>query len=142
MLKEHQRLIVEGTVKFPSRAGEPPRLLGNKCHSCGKVFFPKRAICPNCFTNDTLTDYELSTQGTIYSYTIVRYPSPLPMEVPYGYGYVDLIKDNIRVFTLFTGIEPDKLKIGMEVELTVAKFFVDKDGSELVGYKFKPVRTS
>jgi len=63
------------------------------------------------------------------------------MEVPYGYGYVDLIKDNIRVFTLFTGIEPDKLKIGMEVELTVAKFFVDKDGTEVIGYKFKPAST-
>ena len=139
MLKENQRLIKEGTVKFPSQAGESPRLVGAKCSSCGKVFFPRRAICPNCFTDDTLVEYELSPRGKIYSYTVVRYPPPSGFEVPYAYGYVDLSEDNIRVFTVFTGCDPEKLEIGMDVELTVDKFLTDKDGTEIIGYKFKPV---
>lgn len=139
MLKENQRLIMEGIIKCPSRTFEPPRLLGNKCRSCGTVFFPRRAICPNCFTNDTLTEVELSSKGKIYTYTIVHFPSPAGIEAPYAYGYVDLPENNIRVFSLFTESDPKKLEIGMNVELVIERVRTDKNGTEIVGYKFKPV---
>lgn len=142
MLKENQKPIMEGIIKFPTQAGDPPRLLGNKCSSCGKVFFPKRAICPDCFTDDTLTEFELSSRGEIYAYTVVHYPPPLGFEVPYAYGYVELTEDNIRVFTMFTQCDPEKLQIGMDVELTIEKMRTDKDGTEIIGYKFKPVQQS
>lgn len=139
MLKENQRLIMEGLIKCPRQASEPPRLLGNKCNSCGKVFFPKKVICPNCFTDDTLTDFQLSSKGKIHTYTIVHYPSPAGVEAPYAYGYVDLPESNIRVFSLFTESDPAKLEIGMDVELVIEKIRTDKDGTEIIGYKFKPV---
>jgi len=130
---------MEGIIKCPSRVGEPPRLLGNRCSSCGRVFFPKRTLCPNCFTDDTLTEVELSSKGTIYTYTIVHYPSPAGIEAPYAYGYVDLPENNIRVFSLFTESDPKKLEIGMDVGLVIEKIRIDKDGTEILGYKFKPV---
>lgn len=139
MLKENQRLIMEGIIKYPRQKREPPRLLGNKCSSCGKVFFPKRVICPNCFTDDTLTEFELTSKGKIHTYTIVYYPSPAGIEAPYAYGYVDLPENNIRVFSLFTESDPEKLETGMDVELVIEKICTDKDGTEIVGYKFKPV---
>jgi len=139
LLKKNQRAVVEGIIKCPSRAGEKPHLLGNRCSSCGKVFFPKRVICPDCFTDDTLTEFELSSKGKIYTYTIVHYPSPVGVEVPYAYGYVDLPESNIRVFSLFTESDPEKLEIGMNVQLVLHKIGTDEDGTEIVGYKFKPV---
>ena len=142
MLKENQRPIMEGIIKFPSREGEPPRLLGNRCGSCGKVFFPGRAICPDCFTDDTLAEFELSPRGKIYAYTVIHYPPPSGFEVPYAYGYVDLSEDNIRVFTMFTRDSLEKLQIGMDVELVIDKMRTDKDGAEIIGYKFKPVQQS
>lgn len=130
---------MEGIIRCPSQAGGKPRLLGNKCSSCGKVFFPKRAICPNCFTDDTLTEFELSSKGKIHTYTIVHYPSPAGVEAPYAYGYIDLPESNVRVFSLLTECDPEKLQIGMDVELVIEKLRTDKDGTEIMGYKFKPV---
>ena len=141
MLKENQRMVMEGIIEFPSRAGEPPHLSGNKCSSCGKVFFPKRVICPDCFTEDTLTEFGLGPEGKIYTYTIINYPPPVGIEAPYAYGYVDLVNSNMRVFSLFTECDPEKLKIGMDVELVIEKIRTDKDGTEIIGYKFKPVQT-
>ena len=138
LLKENQRLIIEGIIKCPSETGGLPHLLGNKCKSCGKVFFPKRLICPNCFTDTTLVEFELSPKGKVYTYTIVHYPSPAGIEVPYAYGYVDLPEDNIRVFSLFTESNPAKLEIGMDVELVVEEIRTDKDGTKIIGYKFRP----
>lgn len=139
MLKENQCLVWEGIFKFPSQEGDPIRLLGVQCKSCGKVFFPKREICPNCFTDNTMVDYALSTEGKIYSYTVVHYPTPLGIEVPYAFGFVDLPQDDVRVLSLFT--EWESLKIDMDVRLTVEKLYKDKDdGKEIIGYKFKPLR--
>ena len=139
MLKENQQLVVRGTIKFPAEADKKPRMVGNRCGSCGKIYFPKRTICPDCLRENILYEHELGTRGVIYSYTIVRYPSALPMETPYAYGYVDLIDDGIRIFSLFTGSDPGKLRIGMEVEFVIERFFTDRDGTEFVGYKFRPV---
>ena len=130
---------MEGIVKFSSQAGEPPRLSGNKCSSCGKVFFPRRVICPDCFSDNTLTEFELGSKGKIYTYTVVHYPSPAGIEAPYAYGYVDLPESNIRVFSLFTESNPENLKIGMNVELVIEKILTNKDGTEIIGYKFRPV---
>lgn len=139
MLKENQRLVWEGIFKFPSQGGERARLLGGKCKSCGKVFFPKRAICPECFKSDTVADHELSTRGKIYSYTVVRYQTPRGIEVPYAYGFVNLPQDDLMVLSIFT--ESKNLEIDMDVELTVDKLYKDmEEGKEVIGYKFRPLR--
>jgi uncharacterized OB-fold protein len=139
MLKENQRPVWEGIFKFPSREGESVRLLAGQCKSCRSVFFPTREICPNCFTENTITDYELSTRGKIYSFTVCRYPGHLvEMQVPYAFGFVDLPQDNIRIYSLIDDCE--NLKINMDVELTVEKLYTDRDdGKEVIGYKFRPL---
>jgi uncharacterized protein len=35
--------------------------------------------------------------------------------------------------------EPSRLRFGMEVELTFVPFFVDKDGTQIMTWAFKPV---
>jgi uncharacterized OB-fold protein len=139
MLKENQRPVWQGIFKFLSQDGEPVQLLGSKCKSCGKVFFPKRAICSNCFTDTTMADYELSTQGKIYSYTVVHYQGLLGIKSPYAYGFVDLPQDNVRVLSIFT--ECENLEINMDVELTIENLYKDSDdGKEIIGYKFRPLK--
>ena len=139
MLKENQRPVWQGIFKFSSQDGNPVKLLGNKCESCGKVFFPKREICSNCCTDNTMTDYELSTKGKIYSYTVVYYQGLLGIKSPYAYGFVDLPQDNVRVLSIFT--ECEKLEVNMDVELAIEKLYNDSDdGKEIIGYKFRPLK--
>lgn len=50
-------------------------LIGSKCSECGKVFFPKRVICPECRRRGKLEDIKLSGKGKIYTYSVINTPT-------------------------------------------------------------------
>lgn len=132
--------VEEGLFTWPS---EEPRLIGSRCNVCGEVTFPAQKVCPNC-TSDNTEELLLSRRGTLYSFTIQRHRPPSPpyrgMDpfVPYGVGEVEL-PEGVIVTSALTESDPEALKIGMEMELLVEKFFEDDEGSDVVSYKFKPV---
>ena len=134
-----KRLFKEGVFKEGSLESGAPILVGSRCKSCGRVYFPKKRVCPECMTIDEMEEAELSRRGKILSYT-VAYVGPLEY-APYAFGFVEL-PEGIRVFTHFTDCEPfeEKLKIGGEVELTAGRITTDEDGTEVIGWKFRPIR--
>jgi uncharacterized OB-fold protein len=128
--------IREGIFTIPNEPDEHPRLLGSRCKVCDKIFFPSRKICSNCF-HEEMEIISLSTQGKLYTYTIVGYPPP-GISGPYAIGYVDL-PEGVRVFSILTDWRPEDLKIGKNFELALGKFKDDEEGNEIVTYKFKPI---
>lgn len=97
---------------------DPPRLVGGRCENCGEVFFPFAHLCPLCRGTHTAV-IDLSTSGTIYSYTVVRVPVPgYAGPVPYGLGLVDL-PDGIRVTTMLLAPTVDDLEVGAPVDFAV-----------------------
>jgi uncharacterized protein len=111
-------------------------LIGNKCKSCGQVFFPKaKPICLNC-CGDQLEELLLNSRGKLYSYTVSQVPSWNFMP-PYTVGYVEL-PENIRVFTQLKAVDDKPFKIGMEMELFIDKLW-EKDGKDIFGYKYRPL---
>ena len=84
--------------------------------SSGKLVFYPRVAEPR--TGDT--DYEwdeVSGEGTVYSFTVVR---PRPPAEPYNVVLVDLV-EGPRVMSRIEGIGPDDLKIGMHVAAYIGK---------------------
>lgn len=136
MKKEVQ--VIEGLFTHSPIDGEP-RLIGNRCVNCNKKFFPKRSICPYCFSDEKMEEALLGPRGKIYAFTTVRVPPPLGFTVPYSYGYVDLIEDDVRILAMFTEDDPGRLRIGMDVILVIGRLRTDKEGTEIIGYKFRPV---
>jgi len=134
--KKNEVQVMEGIFTIYSADGQP-RLIGSRCNNCKKKCFPKRRICPNCFSDEVMDEVLLNPQGKIYAFTIVRIPPPLGFEVPYAYGYVDLIEEDLRVPTMFIGGKLEQLRIGMDVILVIDKLRTDKEGNEIIGYKFK-----
>ncbi len=133
-------VVVEpGIFSYPLAEGEKPALLGSQCTKCGRSFFPKRSLCPGCFEEGTMKNMALDRRGVIYSSTVVRVPSPAGIKPPYAYGYVDIPGNNIRVFALFTGVDPNSFATGQEVELVLEPVTVNKQGQQVIGYKFKPI---
>jgi uncharacterized OB-fold protein len=135
--------IQEGLFTWPSAN---PRLIGSKCNNCGEVFFPAHKICSACCFQDCVK-VELSTTGKLWSWTIQGFPPKSPPYarretpesfIPYGVGYVEL-PEKVLVETRLTQNKPDKLKIGMTMELVIEKFMQDAAGNDVMFFAFKPV---
>jgi uncharacterized OB-fold protein len=113
-------------------------LLGSRCHSCGAHFFPVREVCSGCLS-DKLKTVGLSTQGTLYTYSVVRQSTPA-FEVPYALGYVDFPED-VRIMGQISGCELDEIRIGMALVLSLEPFGEDGSENPLTGYRFRPAET-
>jgi len=132
--------------KLPIEAGyftipddnTPPQLLGSACTKCGEVFFPRRHSCAKCLHRET-RDVLLSPHGTIYSYTYVHFPLfGGKREVKgYGVGQVDL-PEGPRVQSILLG-GPNDFRIGMPVTMELETLKQDKDGNDVVIFRFRPV---
>jgi len=130
--------IEAGFFRIPDDPAEPPRLLGSRCKSCSEVFFPRRAVCAQCLARET-GDVELGTRGTLYTYTYVHFPlfnTRRADQGGYGVGQVDL-PEGPRVMSVLSG-GPDDFRIGMEMELELETLRENKDGEQVVIYRFRP----
>lgn len=89
---------------------------------------------------------ELPRRGTLWTWTVQRFMPKQPYKSnetaetfqPYGVGYVELA-DGARVEGRLTENDPEKLKIGMEMELVFDTWRVDENGDEVVSFFFRPV---
>ena len=63
--------------EFFWEAAKQQRLCVQKCNACGALQHPPRPMCPSCHAVD-MGSQDLSGRGSVYSWTVPRYP-PLPM---------------------------------------------------------------
>ena len=110
-----------------------PHLIAGRCKACGFFMFPKYLACPQCFS-DNIEDAPLSPKGVLHSFTIVRRSLP-DYPVPYELGLVDF-PEGVRVMAQIETENPEELKIGMEMGITVGTIRKGKDGKDIKSYKF------
>ena len=132
--------IAEGLFTWPADA---PRLLGSRCSACAEVTFPAQGSCPACMST-RVERTELSPRGTLWTWTVQRFPPPSPPFVgdresfePFGVGYVELA-EGVRVESRLTVNDPSQLEIGMPMELVIEPFDTDADGNERMIFAFAP----
>jgi hypothetical protein len=111
-----------------------PKLLGSRCLSCGKQYFPKRDFCKACL--GPLEGTPLGPEGELFAFS-VAYAGPLAELVPYAFGHV-LLKDGPKVFSLLKENDPKKLRIGMPVKLGTIQIQDPIDGERKTVYAFEP----
>ena len=135
--------IKEGIFTTPLLPLEGVSLRGSKCRSCGAVELGKSLGCVNCASDDA-EDITFSRKGTVYTYTIARYPPQPPFiapdpYVPFAMAWVEL-PEGVRILSPLTDCDIERVEIGMVVELVVDKLYEDDEGNEIVAYKFRPVK--
>lgn len=124
---------------------DEPRLIGGRCSACEAVTFPTATSCARCGSLE-VEAHPLPRRGTLWTFTTQGF---LPKEpyaggetresfTPYGVGLVQL-GDEVRVECRLTESDPEKLRIGMEVELEIVPFRVDPDGTEVMTFAFTAV---
>jgi hypothetical protein len=127
--------------------GESPALIGNRCTSCGTVFFPKAShFCrnPDC-DGETFEDTELSRTGKVWSYTDAQYQPPPPYiprtdpYVPFALAAVELEAEQMVVLgQIADGFGIDDISVGTRVELVIETLYSDDERDHLI-YRWKPV---
>lgn len=148
-IEEVEELVYHGRIKVPYTwaVGEVgsrffielrdhQKIWGRRCPSCKKVVVPARKLCGQCFcqTSDWV---EVSDEGTIQTYTVVRYPSDIqPLNQPYGIAVIRLDGADTGMAHLLFGSNPENWRIGMRVK---AVFKEQRVGNILDINYFQPI---
>lgn len=73
----------------------------------------------------------------------MHYPPPPPFVPSDPYEPIPIVEveipEGLKIIGMMEGCSPDDVKTGMEVELIVGRLYTDKDGIDVISWKFKPV---
>ncbi|MCL2608049.1 MAG: Zn-ribbon domain-containing OB-fold protein [Methanomassiliicoccaceae archaeon] len=116
-------------------------LIGVKCGNCGKVFFPKRTLCPECRRSSMgkMNAYKLKAEGTVFTYSIIHdAPAENNSIKPYAVAMI-LTDDDVLITGQLVDVELEKVEIGMPVRAVLRKMSEDGETGVInYGYKFAP----
>ncbi len=115
-----------GTVSFTSMSKvndfidylEQNKVMGTKCKECGKVFFPPRADCYNCFSSD-MDWFEVSGTGKLLTYSKLQFgPVGFENDLPYTIAVLDF--GDYKVFgRLADDVPEEEIQSGMPMKVVV-----------------------
>jgi uncharacterized OB-fold protein len=96
------------------------RLTTTKCKKCGKLLWPPRIICSNCFSNE-LEWVDLGREGELHAFTEMRVGAPLGFveDAPFCMGIVKI--GGLLISTRIDNAKYDELKIGDKLQLKIVE---------------------
>jgi uncharacterized OB-fold protein len=117
--------------------GDDPHLVANECSGCGATYFDRRNACAACGGRE-FERRALGSRGTVRAFTIVQRAAK-GVPAPYVSAVVDLDGGG-RVKSNIVNVEPtpDKVSLGMDVQLTTYVTATDDDGNEAVAFGYEP----
>jgi uncharacterized OB-fold protein len=137
-------LITEGLFRVD---GDRTVLLGSRRRSTGVVKFP--AERPELFdgspeTQADIEPLELSTEGTLYTFTTQQFAPPLPYKgnrdpktfQPYIVGFIEL-EDGLLVESLIIDAAADDLRIGQPM-VSATTTLETESGESFLTFAFRP----
>jgi uncharacterized OB-fold protein len=92
-----------------------------RCDACGTWRHPPRVLCGHCGAGDWQWT-PVSGRGALYTWTITHqmlFP-PFADDLPYAVVVVEL-EEGPRLVTAIRGVEPSDLRLGLAVELRIAR---------------------
>jgi uncharacterized OB-fold protein len=135
-------LITDGLFRIE---GDRTVLFASRRRSSGAIKFPaERAelFDGDAEIQDDIEPIELSTEGTLYTYTTQEFLPPLPYKgsreafAPYVVGFVEL-PEGVLVETLIVGATADELRIGQALVSTTTELQL-ADGGSVLTFAFRP----
>ena len=134
------------TTKMWRQRRERYRLLGSRCKSCEKLWWPRRTagVCGTCNSRD-LEDFEFSHEGEVVSCVPQATLHPLPVMQGYEvYGDSRIfamikLKEGVYVGpTEIVDCDPEQAKNGMKVKMATRKLRRESNGNWMYGYMWVP----
>jgi uncharacterized OB-fold protein len=117
--------------------GDEPHLTARECTSCGARFFDRRNACASCFGTE-FTTVPIPTEGEVRAFTIVSMAAP-GIPVPFVAAVVDCGGTSVRANLIDVPPDPEHVTLGMKVRLATYPMGTDDNGTEAVGFGFRPL---
>jgi uncharacterized OB-fold protein len=132
------RLFPSSTASWRER-NTSLRFHGSKCNNCGTVTYPVQRICYECRAKDDYKEVRLSDKkGKVFTFTLDnlagRSDDPVLPQI-----IIESDMEDARIYSVMTDSEPEKIEIGMPVEMTFRRIY---EGAGMYNYfwKCRPVR--
>lgn len=117
--------------------GDEPHLVSKECAGCGALYFDRRNACARCGGTE-FGQRKLSGEGTVRAFTIVQRAAP-GVPTPYVSAVVDLDGGGVvKANVVDVEPTPEKVKLGMPVQLTTFVAATDDEGTEAVAFGYRP----
>ncbi len=101
------------------------RFYGSKCKECGTVHHPRQRVCFNCHSKDNWENIRLSDKKTkLFSFSVDQMADQIAS--PLINGVLDF-EGGGRVLCYLTDVDPDDVKIGMDIEMSFRKISCRED---------------
>ncbi len=135
MSEQDYAYVVEGRMALPYQyfAGttgskfivalrDEQKILGVRCEACDKTFVPPRQTCERCFADLTDQWVEVSNEGEVTGFTIVRHAEPYqPKEPPYVLALIKLDGTDTPLAHILDCGDVENARIGMRVKAVFAE---------------------
>lgn len=115
-----------------------PKLLGSRCRETGQLFWPAERMNPVTRKPGTLEPAELDGGGRLVSYTVVQRGLP-GFPSPYALATIQL-DDGPSLIAQLEDWHDNALSLGRRVDLVIGTIKTEKDGTRILGPKFRPAR--
>jgi uncharacterized protein len=102
-----------------------------RCGACGALRHPPGPACLSCGITSKQEYQVTAGTGTVYSYVVHRHPPVPGKQLPIIIALVELT-EGVRVMAELTGIDPDKVHIGLPVRTCFIRI---DDGLVLPGWR-------
>ena len=110
------------------------KISGVKCSNCGKVFYPKRTLCPNCKSADVKEETEMGESATLLTFTeLWAVPKGID-QMPLMLGIAEF-ENGARILGQLSTRE---VKIGMKLR-PVWSIIRKINGKDVYGFKLEPL---
>ena len=110
------------------------RLRGAKCKHCSTEFFPRQAVCPECWSED-IADNPLPSDGKLYAYAVVHVARK-GWCTPYVIAYIDLA-NGVRVSAPLKCDPKHPPPHDCAVRLEVGEIGRAEDGRPIMSHQFE-----
>ncbi len=112
-------------------------LVGGYSPTSGRHHFPLLDTCPYTGATD-IERVTLSGDATLWLWTAVTAAPPgYAGPVPFGFGVVELEREQLRVITRLTEPDPAQLTLGQRMRL-VAETLPGDNGEDVLTWAFEP----
>jgi uncharacterized OB-fold protein len=107
--------------RFLIELRENKKIMGTKCPACDQVYVPARSVCKYCYAQ--LDEWvQVSDIGTVQTYTVDGHTNGVqPVNAPIIYGIILLDGATTGLVHMISGVDFEKLTIGMRVKAVFAE---------------------